>query len=158
MAIVRWNPEREIEAFRRQMNRTFYEMAGLTNSSEMTWKPAVELHEAEDQFVLKTQLPGIEAKELDINATREGVVIKGEYRHSQDQGQRYSEFRYGSFQRAIKLPVAIQNDKIQAQFNNGILTLTLPKVEAAVNKVVKVNLEANKTQAVKADSEENQTN
>ncbi|MGF1479801.1 MAG: Hsp20/alpha crystallin family protein [Cyanophyceae cyanobacterium] len=152
MAIILRNPYNEIESFRRQFDSIFNQMAAPQN----TWKPAVELYEAQDRFVLKVQLPGFEGKDLDINATREAVMIKGEYRHNQEEGLRYSEFRYGSFQRAIKLPVAIQNDNVQAEFNNGILTLNLPKVEAAVNRVVKVNLEAAEATAPQAEAEQNQ--
>ena len=142
MAIVRWNPYSEIDAFRNQLDRLFNEMAAANTSS--TWKPAIELHNAEDHFVLKVQLPGLEAKDIEIEATRDGVMLKGTIRQNSENeknNRRYSEFYYGTFQRTVKLPIAIQNDRVQADFQNGILTLTLPKVEEAVNRVVKVNLD-----------------
>ena len=140
MAIVRWNPYSEIDVFRNQLDRLFNEMAAANTST--IWKPAIELHNAEDHFVLKVQLPGLEAKDIEIEATRDGVMLKGEHQHkNQDNNRRYSEFYYGTFQRTVKLPIAIQNERVQADFQNGILTLTLSKVEEAVNRVVKVNLE-----------------
>ena len=152
MAIVRWNPYSEIDAFRSQLDRLFNEMAAANTSS--TWKPAIELHNAEDHFVLKVQLPGLEAKDIEIEATRDGVMLKGTIRQNSENeknNRRYSEFYYGTFQRTVKLPIAIQNERVKADFQNGILTLTLPKVEEAVNRVVKVNLESDRS-----DSTENQ--
>ena len=158
MAIVRWNPYSEIESFRRQFDQIFNDSVH-SYAATSSWRPAIEVHEAEDRFILKAQLPGFEAKDLDINATRKTVVIKGEAKSHQEDGNKlhYSEFHYGAFERGVKLPVAIQNDKIHADFNNGILTLTLPKVEDVVNRVVKVNLGANEPQ-VEAANEEKQAN
>ena len=150
MAIVRWNPYSEIDAFRTQLDRLFNEMAAANTS---IWKPAIELHNAEDHFVLKVQLPGLEAKDIEIEATRDSVMLKGTIRQNSENeknNRRYSEFYYGTFQRTVKLPIAIQNERVQADFQNGILTLTLPKVEEAVNRVVKVNLDD------RSDSTENQ--
>jgi HSP20 family protein len=75
--------------------------------------------------------------------TREAVAIAGEHRYekkAEDKGLFRTEFRYGKFQRVIPLPVAVQNDQVQAEFKDGILTLTLPKVTEARRQVVKVNL------------------
>ena len=144
MAIVRWNPYSEIDAFRNHLDRLFNEMAA-SNTSSSTWKPAIELHNAEDHFVFKVKLPGLEAKDIEIEATRDSVMLKGEIHQPEEDRRRYSEFYYGTFQRTVKLPIAIQNDRVQAEFHNGILTLTLPKVEEAVNRVVKVNLESDRS-------------
>jgi HSP20 family protein len=89
------------------------------------------------------ELPGMEAKDLEVNVTAEAVAISGERKSeikSEEQGMSRSEFRYGKFQRIIPLPSRIQNDKVQAEFKNGVLCLTLPKAEADKNKVVKLNL------------------
>ena len=161
MAIIRFSHYNEVDSFRRQFDRMFNEMASLNSSHSSNWKPAVELHDAQDHFVLKAQLPGLDAKDLDISVTREVVAIKGEYHNNNDKenkGLHYSEFRYGKFERAIKLPVAVQNDKVNAKFDNGILTLTLPKVEAAVNRVVKVNLGVEDNEALDAGNKEAEAN
>lgn len=94
-------------------------------------------------MVFHAQLPGVTAKNLDIQVTRDAVAIAGErQRQHQFENANYlhSEFRYGKFQRVVNLPVAVQNDKVQADFRDGILTLTLPKVEEVRNCVVKINL------------------
>lgn len=143
MALIRWQPFAEMEALRRHMDQVFDEFAGATGSTDKIWQPAVELQDTNDSLVLRAEVPGIEAKDLDVRVTREAVAIAGEHRYEQkaeEKGFFRSEFRYGKFQRLIPLPVAVQNDKVQADFTNGILTLTLPKVESVQNRVVKLNL------------------
>jgi HSP20 family protein len=85
----------------------------------------------------------MEAKDLDVHVTAEAVSISGERQseiQSEEKGVTRSEFRYGQFRRVIPLPTPIQNDKVKADYKNGILSLTLPKVEAEKTKVVKVNI------------------
>ncbi|OKH33050.1 hypothetical protein NIES2119_24450 [[Phormidium ambiguum] IAM M-71] len=146
MTIIRWSPFSEVETLRRQFDRIFDDFAGLTTTENTIWKPAVELQDNGDNLSLKAELPGVEAKDLDISVLRDAVVIRGEHRYenkSETKGFFHSEFRYGKFERVVGLPVAVQNDKVKADFANGILTITLPKVEEAKNRVFKVNLAAN---------------
>lgn len=82
---------------------------------------------------------------------RDRVSIAGEYRQEQKDKTR-SEFYYGKFERTIGLPVAVQNDKVKADFSDGVLTLTLPKVEEAVNRVVKVNLGGKESAAIEGEA------
>ena len=147
MTIIRWQPFQEIDALHRQMDRIFDDMLKVKRQPEMTWKPAVELQNTNDNLILRVQIPGVEAKDLDIQVAREAVAIAGEQRY-ENKGHIRSEFRYGKFQRVIPLPVAIQNDQVQAEYKNGILTLTLPKVAEARQKVVKINLADNTTEPV----------
>jgi HSP20 family protein len=151
MALIRWQPFREIESLRRQMDQMFDELSGSERQSAMSWKPAIELQDTEDNLVLRAEIPGVDGKDIDVQVTREAVAISGEHRFekkTQEQGFFRSEFRYGNFQRVVPLPVPIQNDRVHAEFNNGILTLTLPKVTEARRTVVKLNL-ADNTSAAK---------
>ncbi|WP_026734649.1 Hsp20/alpha crystallin family protein [Fischerella sp. PCC 9605] len=148
MALVRWQPFQEMESIRRQMDRMFDELAGFNREYTTTWAPAIELENTNDQLILRAEIPGIEGKDLDIQVAREAVSIAGETRQerkTEERGYLRSEFRYGKFQRTIPLPVPINNDQVKADFKNGVLTLTLPKVEEAKKKVVKINLENGKT-------------
>ncbi len=145
MALIRWQPFQEMETLRRQMDQMFDELAGFQRgeSANLTWKPAVELEDAGERLILRAEIPGVEAKDLDIDVSRDAVAIRGENRYEkkiEDQGFFRSEFRYGKFERVIPLPVEIENEQVQAEFKNGILTLNLPKVEAARHRVVKVNV------------------
>lgn len=152
MVLIRWQPMQEMEALRRQMDRVFDEAAQAKQEVQVNWRPAVELQDTEENIILRAQIPGVEAKDLDINVAKGAVAIAGERRYeNKDPKNGYfrSEFRYGKFQRVIALPVAVQNDQVKAQFQDGILTLTLPKVTEARRQVVKVNL-ANPTTANQA--------
>lgn len=146
MALVRWNPWRDIDTLQRQFDRMFED--ALTPTTQNEWNsftriPAAELNETADAIHLKLELPGIDAKELDVEVTENVVSIKGERKSetkSEENGATRSEFHYGKFQRVIPLPARIQNTQVQAEYKDGILNLTLPKTEQEKNKVVKVNL------------------
>ncbi|MEG4407469.1 Hsp20/alpha crystallin family protein [Microcoleus sp. MON2_D5] len=138
-----WQPFTEIETIREQLDKVFDQRAATRDNSEAAWMPALELVDAGDNFVLKAQLPGIDPKDVDVQVTREAISISGERRYENtEEKPRYvrSEFRYGKFHRVLPLPAHIQNDSVQAECKDGILTLTLPKVTEARNKVVKINL------------------
>jgi len=144
MALIRWEPFREIDSLQNEMNRLF---DSLTPTSRSEWAgnfvPPVEMHENGDAVYLKLEVPGIDAKDLDVQVTAEAVSISGQRQaetKTDQKGVTRSEFRYGKFQRVIPLPTRIQNDKVEANYKDGILMLTLPKAEAEKTKVVKVNI------------------
>ncbi|MCY7273828.1 MAG: Hsp20/alpha crystallin family protein [Phormidesmis sp. CAN_BIN44] len=142
MTLVNWQPWQEMEAMRRQFDRVFEDLA-TTKCTEPTWQPAAELKSTETEFVLRVQLPGIDAKDLDVKIGRSGVALSGERKDEntiEENGFFRSEFRYGKFQRVISLPSPVQNDQVKADFKDGILTLTLPKVQAVRPSVVTLNL------------------
>jgi HSP20 family protein len=104
---------------------------------------AAELHETEEAVHLKLELPGIEAKDLDIEVTENAVKVVAERKEetkTDNNGKTRSEFYYGKFQRVIPLTARIQNTNVKAEYKDGILNLTLPKTEQEKNKVVKINL------------------
>ncbi len=146
MALVRWNPWQEMNSLQRQMNRLFDDMLVPTTVVErnFTRVPAAELQETAEAIHLKLELPGIEAKNLDVQVTENAISIKGERKSetkTEEKGVTRSEFHYGKFQRVIPLPTRIQNTNVTAEYKDGILNLTLPKAEEEKNKVVKVNLD-----------------
>lgn len=143
MMVRYWQPFREIDVLRRQIDDIFGELTDMTTAVKAAWTPAVRLVDEGDNYVLHLQLAGVRPEDLDIQATREAVVIVGERKAAEvTDGHKllFDDLRYGSFRRAIALPEAIQNDHVQATFAEGLLTLTLPKVVEARNKVVKVSL------------------
>lgn len=142
MVVRYYSPFQEMEAMRRQFESIFDD---LTPAIPNTWTPAIALTQHRDNLELKVQLPGLAADAIDIQASRDAVAITGEYPQPEAQeGTKvlHDEIRYGSFRRVVELPVAIEQDAIQASYADGILTLTLPKVAAERNKVVKVALNA----------------
>jgi HSP20 family protein len=146
MTLVRWNNWQQMNSLNRQMNRLFDDMLVPSTLIERNLPkvPAAELQETEDAIHLKLELPGIEAKDLDVQVTQNAVSIKGERKSetkTEEKGRTVTEFHYGKFQRVIPLPAHIQNTNVTAEYKDGILNLTLPKSEQEKNKVVKVNLE-----------------
>ncbi|AFY78901.1 MAG: Hsp20/alpha crystallin family protein [Hydrococcus sp. C42_A2020_068] len=145
MALVRWEPFREIDAIQRQMNRLFDELLPITREAPdgIAFVPPAEMEETADAIHLKLEIPGIDAKDLNVEVSAEAVSISGERKSetkTEEKGVTRTEFRYGKFQRVIPLSTRIQNDKVQAEYKDGILKLTLPKAEEEKSKVVKVNL------------------
>jgi len=143
MTIIRWQPLREIDALQREMNRLFEGLPPATDNAANNFMPAVELEEDTNVIYLKLEIPGLEAKDLDVQVTAEAVVVSGDRkfeRTASEKGITRSEFRYGKFQRVIPLPSRIQNTETQAEYKDGVLRLTLPKAEEEKNKVFKVSL------------------
>ncbi|WP_218082261.1 Hsp20/alpha crystallin family protein [Anthocerotibacter panamensis] len=147
--IERWEPLREFQGLRREMERLWdrfsrfdqilpFEDRGFTELS--TW-PTVELDETEDAVQLRVEIPGLEAKDLDIQVAEDSVSIRGERRserRAEEFGMMRSEFYYGRFERIIPLPVAVKSDQARAEYKNGILEINLPKTEEQRRKAIKV--------------------
>jgi HSP20 family protein len=164
MAIVRWNPFREIErsepfsdierfwdpfremdTLQRQMNRLFDKLVSTDGGERVGYNfiPSAEIEETNDALHLRLEVPGLDPKDINVEVTAESVTISGERKYetrTEENGVTRSEFRYGKFQRVIPLPTRIKHDKVQAECKNGILQLTLPKAESEQGKAVKVNL------------------
>ncbi|MEM8832206.1 MAG: Hsp20/alpha crystallin family protein [Cyanobacteria bacterium P01_G01_bin.19] len=146
MAIVRYNPWQEMNSLQSQLNRLFEE--NLTPSSWDdfgNWSsfPAAEIIDNGDYFHLKLEVPGMEAKDIDIQVMKDRIAIAGERKaevKAEENGNTRTEFRYGKFQRVIPLPAHIKNTDVTAEYKDGILNLTLPKSEEEKNKVVKINI------------------
>ena len=101
----------------------------------------VDLYETGDGYVLKATLPGVGPDQLDINATTDGVSVKAEVKPDpsvKNENWLLRERRYGTFQRGFALPMEIDPNKVEASFENGVLTLMLPKAETVKPKQVKV--------------------
>jgi HSP20 family protein len=146
MALIRWQPFEEADYLQRSMNRLFDTLNttnGESKNSLYSFVPAAELQETPEAIHLSLEAPGMNAKDIDIQVTADTVSISGERKEetlTEDKGMTRSEFRYGRFQRVIPLPVRIENTNVQADYQDGILKLVLPKAEEEKNKIVKVNI------------------
>ncbi len=145
MALIRWEPFREVDSLQREMNRLFESLSPTDRDSNNlgSFIPAAELEETANEVLLKVEIPGLDAEDLDVQVTAEAVAISGERKSetkTEEKGMTRSEFRYGKFRRVIPLPTRIQNTDVKADYKNGVLHLTLPKAEEEKNKVVKVTI------------------
>ena len=144
MALVRWQPLQEIENLQRDVNRLFDRLVTTDRDNISTvFAPAAEMQETSDAVHLKLEVPGMDAKDIDVQVSAEAVSISGERKEetrTEEEGMTRTEFRYGKFQRVIPLPARVQNTDVQAEYKDGVLKLMLPKAEDEKNKVVKVNI------------------
>lgn len=145
-----WQPFQEFNTVKQQLDQLFDEFSSA-EAAPTTWTPAVSLIESEDALTLHVQLPGVNADNIDVQASREVIAISGD-RTAPELGEseklRRNEFRYGSFRRVVSLPVAIDPKNVTADYEAGILVLTLPKAEDERNKVVKVSVAGAKPAAI----------
>jgi len=145
MAIVRWQPFREIDTLQREVNRLFDSLTSdmPSFSGSGAFIPPAEIYETPDAIHLKLEIPGINANDLEVQVSADVVSISGERKSestTEEKGMKRTEFRYGSFQRVFQLPARVQNERVTADYKDGILSLVLPKAEAEKTKVVKVNV------------------
>lgn len=161
--LIYWQPLRELDSVWSQLNQLFDELSlsGArpfvnAQSTPSAPAPAVELQDTSTAFILRVEVPGVEAKDLDVRVSRQAVSLAGEYRQpqTQHQGKWRSEFQYGTFRRLVELPEPVHSDRLQAEFKDGILTLTLPKLSAARNLVVKVSVAEAEAPIIAADTHE----
>ncbi len=138
MAIIRWDPFREMTQAQSQLNRLVEQVWGGRQES---WLPAVDVFDKNDAVVLKAELPGMDPDEIQIEVDDNVLTIKGERKFEEEvEEERYYrvERRFGSFQRSLALPQGVQADKIQANYEDGILTITVPKAEEQKPKRIEV--------------------
>ncbi|MDJ0509280.1 MAG: Hsp20/alpha crystallin family protein [Crocosphaera sp.] len=147
MALVRWEPFREIDSLQKEMNRLFNTLSPseliAKDFEKLSFVPAAEMSETPEAIDLKLEIPGLDAKDLDVEVKVDSVSIKGERKSeekTEENGMTRTEFRYGKFHRVIPLPTRVENNNVTAEYKDGILHLILPKAVEERNKVVKVNI------------------
>lgn len=142
--IVRWQPVNDLVSLRDAMDRLFEDSwvssGGLAAPSNWT-EPTLDIYETPNDVVVKAVVPGVKPEDVEITLTGSRLSIQGETKEeTEDKNKNYirRESRYGSFSRTFELPTGIQTDKADAKFDNGILTITLPKAEEVKPKSIKV--------------------
>jgi HSP20 family protein len=148
MALIRWEPFREIDSLQKEMNRLFDTLAPTGNGEKpsLSFIPPAEMTETLDAVHLKLEIPGMTADDLNVEVTADDLIVNGERKSAtktEENGVTRSEFRYGKFHRQIPLPVRVNNTNVTAEYKDGILNVTLPKAEEEKNKVVKVSINSN---------------
>jgi HSP20 family protein len=143
--IVRWEPFRDLISLREAMDRLFEESFIRPRAGWLAplgaEALAVDMYETDQDVVVKSSVPGIKPEDIDITITGDTLTIKGETK-SEEKIERANyirqERRYGAFSRSLTLPTTIVAEKAKAEFENGVLTLTLPKTEEVKPKTIKV--------------------
>jgi len=152
MAIVRWQPFRDLLATEREFDRLFREafspLFGQREGefSTRAWAPAVDIFETENSIVLKAELPGVDPKDVEVRVEDNTLYLKGERKfenETKEENYHRIERSYGSFARSFVLPNSMDAEKVAAEYQDGLLTLTLPKREEAKPKTIKINVSKN---------------
>lgn len=155
---MRWQPFDDMETLRRQIDDIFDDVETLIPQGKAYWQPVIALTDTPEYLVLQVQLPGLDPRSIDIQATRKAVRLTGEQPCPEQESRNkllYSEFAYGKFQRLVNLPVEINPDQVQADYRNGLLLLLLPKAEHERRYTIKVNVQElpSKPDALDVESE-----
>jgi HSP20 family protein len=167
MAVVRWDPTRELDSLQGEMNRLFSNFfdtpgtAGKGNggnggSATRRWIPAMDLVETQDDFVLKADLPGMSESDVDVELENNVLTISGERKtehEEQHEGYYRLERATGAFSRALSLPEGIDADAVAAAFEDGVLTVRIPKPAQAKPRRVKIGVGGADTKTIEADAQ-----
>lgn len=152
MTSILWNPVREMEAMRQDLDSLFY--GGLSNAKsdgDREFAPALHLWETDANYVAKFRLPGMKADEIEIEATPQTLIVSGAIASDVPEGAKvhYREYGGGKFRRRLKFPGNVDTENVAADYTDGVLTVTLPKTNAT--RSVKVSLNGAEQGAI-ADS------
>lgn len=143
MSMEHWNPFRDIDAMRRAMDRWIDDsfISNYTGSSGQMASVAVDLHETDNGYELAASLPGVRPDDIDVTVNRDSVVLRGSVEQNTEQQQGnyiYRERHSGTFQRVVRLPQPVNTEQVQAILENGVLKLTLPRLQEAASRRVQV--------------------
>jgi HSP20 family protein len=145
--LTRWDPFQEMLNLRRTVDRLFDNASSDHEWQSMQWGLAVDVVENKDDFIIKASVPGINPDDLDVSYADDTLTIKGEVKADNEVKENQyhlRERRYGSFARSISLPTKIKGDAIEAAYQNGVLTLRLPKAEEVKPKRIAIKVDDQK--------------
>ncbi len=146
--ITRWNPFREMMNLRSEIDRLFDQSMDLDWPAErrVFGELAIDLSETDENYLVQASIPGIEPNDLEISVTDNVLTIKGEYQEEKDEeGKQWHirERRSGSFSRSVRFPMTVKADSVMAEYQNGVLNLTVPKAEEVKPKRIAIKVGGN---------------
>src|SRR4051812_5469464 len=151
MALIRWEPAREMASLQQEMNRlfsTFFDAPGAsaangTTGSPRRWLPAMDLVETDDHFVLRADLPGLSEGDVNVELEDNVLTVSGE-RKAEHESRREGYYRIerasGDFQRSLTLPEGVNAEAIEASFDKGVLEVRIPKPEERKPRKVAISV------------------
>jgi HSP20 family protein len=151
MAIIRWDPFREMTQVQNRFDRLW---GSVLADREESWLPAVDVYDSKDAVVLKAELSGMDPGDIQIEVEDNVLTIKGERKFEEkiDEGRYYRvERRFGSFERSLALPQGVRPDDIQADYEDGILVVRVPKAEEEKPRKIEVKAAKKTVEAKKAE-------
>lgn len=146
MKIMPWKPFREMEPFQSEMDSFLSRVLGEAlpaRLGEDGWLPRIDIAETKDSLVIEAELPGMDTNDIEVNLIGDLLTIKGEKQTEREENGKYYhciERHSGTFKRTFRVPINVQSSKVDASFDKGILTITLPKTEEAKEKEIKIKV------------------
>jgi len=152
MAIVRWEPFRDLVSLQERMNRLFDESfrsrgAGPGQEDDWalggSWAPAVDIYEQDGNIVLKAELPGVDSKDTELRVENNVLTLRGQRKFDHEvkkENYHRVERAYGAFTRSFTLPTVVDTENIKAEYKDGVLRVVLPKREEAKPKQISINI------------------
>lgn len=145
MAIIRWDPFRDLVTLREKMNRLFEDAVTARGEEKdmisSTWAPSVDIFETENALVLTAEVPGVDEDNIEIKIEDNTLSLKGERKfekETHEENYHRIERSYGSFYRSFTIPRQVDQEKIKAEHDNGVLRITMPKKTESKPKTIKV--------------------
>ena len=145
MAVVRWDPFRDLGMLQDRMNRLFDDAGRGWRSDEpaatTSWSPSVDIFETEGEIVVKSELPGIDRKDITLHLENNVLTLRGERKfekETKEENYHRIERSYGNFSRSFSIPATVDEEKIRADYKDGVLKIVLPKKEQAKAKQIKI--------------------
>jgi HSP20 family protein len=146
MAVIKWDPFRDLNILQDRMNRLFEDAGrGIRRNEEPAsttiWSPAVDIYETEGEIVVQAELPGMERKDIALNLENNVLTIRGDRqfkKETKEDNYHRIERSYGGFSRSFSIPTSVDEDKIRADYKDGVLRIALPKKEQAKPKQIQI--------------------
>lgn len=158
-ALVPWNAFRELASWHRDIDELFNRFFGslLSEHESATWAtrwlPAVESFRKDGQYVIRLDLPGVDPKDVEISASGDSLIIRGERKRTHEVNEKdyhYRETAYGRFERAFALPKGVDKDRISARYRNGVLEIAMPVPASEVGRKVPIQIGSDDERELKA--------
>jgi HSP20 family protein len=146
MQLIPWRQFGPLGSLRRDMDDLwdrFFGETPLAKTMKADWNPSVDISETKDNFVVKAELPGLDAKDVNVSISGNILTVKGEKKKEEEEKgehHHYVERFYGSFQRSFQLPANVKTDKIDAHFDKGVLKVVLPKTEEGKKNEIEIKV------------------
>ncbi len=149
MAIVKWDPFRDMITLRDRMDRLFEDSlnrfrGGEDDMTHSTWSPAVDIYETTENIIIKAEIPGVNKKDISVEVKNDSLYLKGDRKFEKElkeENYHRMERSYGSFSRVFSLPTSVEQDKIKANFKHGVLQISIPKLEEEADTSVNIDVE-----------------
>ena len=142
MAVVRWDPFRDLNVLQDRMNRLFEDAGHDEPAATTNWSPAVDILETSGEILVKAELPGLERNDIALNLEKNVLTLKGERKfekETKEENYHRIERSYGNFSRSFSIPATVDEDKISADYKDGVLKIVLPKKEQVKPKQIRIS-------------------